>query len=339
MSQQMTFEDLLSATSSPGSASGPTPCAAPDGPIQGPLGPDPALANLSARQAKEQGLLMSGTYGRPCSTLSRSADLERCLVSKLRQRTASLGSTLFHLTWKDRATPSRRWISRLAASGRRISEAGCTSWPTPQEYDSTNANTPEVWKARQERNPKMSRSSSPTDLSVTAQLASWPTPQEDNANNSMGHKGTVFSDLPTIAQTVASWATPSSRDYKDTSDPSTWNCKEERERMDQLGRQVHLSGWGTPQAQDAKHGAVSPSEMNRDPRNLRIQVHATASGGTPSGSPAGTEKRGQLNPAFSRWLQGLPEEWCVAAITAHRSIQIRRRKRGSADSEGTGIPL
>ena len=46
---------------------------------------------------------------------------------------------------------------------------------------------------------------------VTA--AGWPTPQEDNANNAYGHKGTVFSDLPTTAQTagwhLTGWPTPS----------------------------------------------------------------------------------------------------------------------------------
>lgn len=30
----------------------------------------------------------------------------------------------------------------------------------------------------------------------------WPTPTEDNANNARGHKGTCYSDLPTIVQQV-----------------------------------------------------------------------------------------------------------------------------------------
>jgi hypothetical protein len=34
-----------------------------------------------------------------------------------------------------------------------------------------------------------------------------------------------------------------------------------------------MGAWGTPTAQDAKHSTVSASKMDRDPNNLRIQVH------------------------------------------------------------------
>ena len=35
-----------------------------------------------------------------------------------------------------------------------------------------------------------------------------------------------------------------------------------------------------------------------------------------TGCSAGMESGGQLNPAFSGWLQGFPEAWCHAALTA-----------------------
>jgi hypothetical protein len=57
------------------------------------FGPVPALANLSARQAKELGLMTSGTYGRTSSTSSASAALQRSL-KQLRAATQILGSTL-----------------------------------------------------------------------------------------------------------------------------------------------------------------------------------------------------------------------------------------------------
>lgn len=126
-----TLPDSLNAISSPGSASGPTPSGAPDGPTISLCGPVPVLANLSARQAKEAGLLTSGTYGRVSSISSASAALMRSLANRLARKTALLGSTMYALTWKERVTPWGYRISALRASVRRTSDNGCTSWPTP----------------------------------------------------------------------------------------------------------------------------------------------------------------------------------------------------------------
>jgi len=105
MLYQLNLLDLLSAISSPESASGPTPCAEQDGPMIVLYGQDHVRASLSARQAKEQDLLMSGTCGQPFTTSSASASLQSCLVSKLQAKTALVGSTLYCLTWKQRDTP------------------------------------------------------------------------------------------------------------------------------------------------------------------------------------------------------------------------------------------
>jgi hypothetical protein len=53
----------------------------------------------------------------------------------LKQRLNTAGSTLFNLTWKESATPSRRPVSLLRASVRRTSDSGCGSWPTPITND------------------------------------------------------------------------------------------------------------------------------------------------------------------------------------------------------------
>ncbi len=58
-----TCVDLLSATSSRASGSGPMLFDWQVGQTRDLFGPDPVRANLSARQAKDQGLMMSGTYG------------------------------------------------------------------------------------------------------------------------------------------------------------------------------------------------------------------------------------------------------------------------------------
>jgi len=55
---------------------------------------------------------------------------------------------------------------------------------------------------------------------------------------------------------------------------------------------------------------------------LSEQAFALAPGQPSSGSNAATEKPGQLNPAFSLWLQGYPEEW---ASCGARAMQSSRR--------------
>jgi len=103
----------------------------------------------------------------------------------------------------------------------------------------------------------------------------WPTPQ-------------------TIRKTVelASWVTPSTRDWKDTGPIKARGEKQDVHdlRLDQLPRQAYL----TP-------------------------------GPTLNGSNAPTEKPGQLNPAFSRWLMGYPAEWDDCAPTATPSSRKSRK--------------
>ena len=64
------------------------PCAVPDGPIPALSGREAALASLSARQAKERGLLTSGTCGPHSTISSASVALSRSLASRLQAVTA-----------------------------------------------------------------------------------------------------------------------------------------------------------------------------------------------------------------------------------------------------------
>jgi hypothetical protein len=129
-----------------------------------------------------------------------------------------------------------------------------------------------------------------------AVLAGWATPRQSDPKC-----GTTYTencegkDLAKDAQ-LAGWASPASRDYKDTpgmSQTGTNPDGSERSRMDQLPRQASLA----------------------------------ISGPTQSPTSAKTESGGVLNPAFSRWLQSYPEEWCQAAVLAFRSMPTKRRKR------------
>lgn len=61
---QPTLWDSISAISLQESESGHTHSGKPDGQMSAPCGPEVAPVNLSPQQAKDLGLLMSGTFGR-----------------------------------------------------------------------------------------------------------------------------------------------------------------------------------------------------------------------------------------------------------------------------------
>lgn len=96
-------------------ASGAMPLDKLDGQTIAHFGQRLAPANLSARQAREMGLLTSGICGPRSSTSRRIFDRSASLANRLRERTAMLGSTLFRLTWKVQTTPSGQSLFALVA--------------------------------------------------------------------------------------------------------------------------------------------------------------------------------------------------------------------------------
>ena len=167
MSDQPTLPGFDSAISSPASGSGRMRSGRLDGRMTDRSGQDPAHASLSPRQADALGLLTSGTCGLTGSGSSASAALSMFLASRLRRKTDLLGSTLYRLTWKERAMPSGRSIPALRASVLRTSGNGSTlvrkGWPTPM------AGTPAQNGNNEAGNTDSSRK-------TVALLSSWPTP-------------------------------------------------------------------------------------------------------------------------------------------------------------------
>ena len=185
MFDQMSLLDTRSATSSPESECGALPCDAPGGQTTGQCGPDLAHASLSARQAKEMGLMMSGIFGLPSSGSSNSAGLQKSLESRLQQSAQILGSTLYKLTWKPWVTPSGVSRFRLRASVPRTSGTGPSGWVTPSARD---------WKdspgmATVASNPDGSVRNRVDQLPRQAAMAGWPTPQASDSTGGGKRRG------------------------------------------------------------------------------------------------------------------------------------------------------
>ena len=111
------------------------PCVKPDGQIPDQCGQAPVRANLSARQAKEWGLLTNVTCGQLSSGSLDSTNLTKYLANRLQVKTELTGSTMYRQTWKQRNTPAGRLHFRLVVSARRIKDKGFTGLPTLNASD------------------------------------------------------------------------------------------------------------------------------------------------------------------------------------------------------------
>jgi hypothetical protein len=129
MSGRKTLPSTINATFLPGSADGVLRSGSQAGPTIGPSGPVAAPASRSASPDPGEVSKTSATSGPSSLSSSASADLQRSLASRLRQRLEGIGSPLYALTWKEWPMQSGPPICALRASARRTSDSGCSGSP------------------------------------------------------------------------------------------------------------------------------------------------------------------------------------------------------------------
>ncbi len=307
MSSQETLRALLSAISLPESADGRTLYVSQIGLMIDEYGREAVLANLSARQAKAAGLMTPATYGPHGSISSHNADLQLSLANRLRAKMAAIGgSILFNLTWKEWASPQKRLIYALRASARRTSDNDSTGWPTPM------AGTP----ARNGNNEAGNTDSS----RKTVELVPWNTPRAtDGSNGGPNQAGGALS-------ADAAKADPAKRRQVPTKkgDKLRWETSDEYwARQPEPNPEPNPAPWPTPDT-NQRGGPQDPQKRKMGGHSVTLQD--AAFGTLANGSSAPTEKRGQLNPAHSRWLMGYETAWDSCGAMAMQSLRKSRKR-------------
>jgi len=151
--------------------------------------------------------------------------------------------------------------------------------------------------------------------------AAWQTPKASDGTARLHHPERADGGQPNLdyQAALASWPTPQAFDVMNHVGGNLENRKK-KGGCANLRELVYLASWPTPVASDHKRGKSDGSSRRS---NLTAKIALVDSGPTPTGSPAPTAKRDQLNPRLSGWLMGYPTSWDLCALRVTPTVRTR----------------